>query len=55
MAIEKVVLAASRMYGISSNKSESLIQEILGENRNISEGELLKMIGERSLFYLSGV
>jgi len=52
---DKVAQIASRMYGISMMKSRLMIEQLLKEYSELSEAEVLKMIGERSLFYVNSV
>lgn len=53
MAIEEVIVTASKMYGISTSKSRKLIEALLQSNQNINEAEILKQIGQQSIFYLA--
>ena len=53
MAIDKLIHTASRMYGISFIRSKAIIEQLLQENDKLSESEILRMIGQKSLFYLS--
>ncbi|HOJ49356.1 MAG TPA: hypothetical protein PKW55_00915 [Spirochaetota bacterium] len=50
MAIEEIVVVASKMYGISRFKSKEIIDDILKSNRNLKDCEILKLIGDRVLF-----
>ncbi len=51
--IDDIIKVASRMYGISLVKSKLLVEKLLKENSGLTEGEILKSIGEQSLFYLA--
>lgn len=52
MKIDHLIKVASRMYGLSFVKSRLMLEQISKEYSNISEGEILKLIGERSIFYV---
>jgi len=50
---DNIVLIASKMYGISLTKSRNWVEQCLREKENLSEKEILKIVGEKSLFYLA--
>lgn len=55
MKTDKIALIASRMYGISLVKSRLLIEQVLNDCSDLSEAEVLKLVGEKSLFYINAV
>ncbi|HCL55599.1 MAG TPA: hypothetical protein DHW82_01130 [Spirochaetia bacterium] len=53
--LENIARTASRMYGISSLKSRLIIEKILNTYKNLSEGEILRRVGEESIFYIGAL
>lgn len=53
MLVENVAKAASKMYGLSLFKSQIMVEQVIHEYSDLNEGQILRMIGEKSLFYMA--
>ncbi len=50
---DDIIKVASKMYGISIVKSRLIVEKLLHQEKAMSDFEILKCIGEKSLFYLA--
>lgn len=53
MLIENVAKVASKMYGLSLFKSQIMVEQLMHEYGHLNEGEILRMVGEKSLLYMA--